>query len=580
MEQTHDYFYVKPNNPQKSEAIQKIEQTILTCYDDSDTRTTHEKKVDCFEAIRAAINENENFIIPISIPNEELEMLRQDTENKMDGDSEAYNLTISNRTLNADDGTCAGVAFTSLKEAQLGAPSSFIPKNIEKHLHDFLMDPDADGVVINPWSSPFYLSKTVIIAILEANLPPEYQNDIFIETGDVNQLDIGCIVHAANSSCENLQDCQPGEVTITEDSQTKANYVIHTVVPDYHGTEKDAILLRDCYWNSLELAKEYGMHSIAFPAMAADGGEYPVKEAAEIGLKTISDWFVTHHHYGMTIVVTCREDSIIDIYRNMWDENYQAWAERPLVFENDGRLERAIAFAMEHHKGACRKGSQIPYITHPLETMQILNSMNADIHMLMAGVLHDTLEDTDATLREILDEFGLDVAALVNGHTDDKQLLWYNKRLLALRQLEKDSPRQKMLILADKVSNLRCMWKDYKTYGDDLWNRFRAPKEMQSWYYSKANDCFENLQQYDDTKDVYWEMTSLYKNLFVTFYLDETHNIIYQSDTAGDTYMLQKGEPGWVKWNDAIPDCAIPIQRAYAERLEDNWFEEIEIQEK
>ena len=64
-------------------------------------------------------------------------------------------------------------------------------------------------------------------------------------------------------------------------------------------------------------------------------------------------------------------------------------------------LNRAIIFATERHAGQVRKGTDTPYIVHPLETMLILSNMQADLNVQIAGLLHDTVEDTDTTLEEI-----------------------------------------------------------------------------------------------------------------------------------------------------------------------------------
>ena len=58
----------------------------------------------------------------------------------------------------------------------------------------------------------------------------------------------------------------------------------------YRGAAEDAKLLHSCYWNSLELAREHGIHSIAFPAISTGVYGYPLRAATEIALKTVADW--------------------------------------------------------------------------------------------------------------------------------------------------------------------------------------------------------------------------------------------------------------------------------------------------
>lgn len=179
-------------------------------------------------------------------------------------------------------------------------------------------------------------------------------------------------------------------------------------------------------------------------------------------------------------------------------------------------LEDAICFATKRHAGQVRKGSDIPYITHPLETMNILNAMKADTALLIAGVLHDTVEDTDTTPEEILELFGEDVAALVAAHTEDKSKSWIERKQHTIDELQTAPLRVKMLIMADKVSNLRSMYADYKLIGDELWKRFNAPKEKQTWYYGGVQDALYEMQNYPTTQSTYREMVALFNNIFCT----------------------------------------------------------------
>ena len=81
---------------------------------------------------------------------------------------------------------------------------------------------------------------------------------------------------------------------------------------------------------------------------------------------------------------------------------------------NTVKLHDAIVFAAKAHKGQVRKGTDVDYITHPMEVLQILTQMGADGNLLIAGVLHDVVEDTDVTLDEVRELFGDDVATLVD----------------------------------------------------------------------------------------------------------------------------------------------------------------------
>lgn len=186
------------------------------------------------------------------------------------------------------------------------------------------------------------------------------------------------------------------------------------------------------------------------------------------------------------------------------------------VKEEHALFNKAILFAVEHHAGAVRKASTHPYIIHPLETMQILFSMKAKTPLLIAGVLHDTVEDTDATIEEIYHLFGPEIGALVDSHTEDKTLSWEERKQHTINELTTASLQVKMLVMADKLSNLRSMVSDYKEIGDKLWDRFNAPKDKQAWYCRNILEALQDLQYYPETEAVYWEMVRLYNEIFTS----------------------------------------------------------------
>lgn len=417
---------------------------------------------------------------------------------------------------------------------------------------------------------------------------------IHIETSDITQAEVSCIVNVVNNSllgggidgaihraagselleeCRTLNGCKTGEAKITKGYKLKVDFIIHTICPRYSGKKSDAILLRNCYWNSLELARKNDVHSIAFPAISTDVYGYPIEEAAEIALKTVSDWIKANSHYGMTVMFSCSNDKTTDIYNFIWNAKEELWNERPIPLENNGILEKAMQFAMDAHNGASRKGTNTPYILHSIETLQILAAMNADINLMAAGLLHDTLKATDIALLDIYDQFGVDVATLVNCHAEDKQKIWYVRKFTTVNELPNENIRQKMLCIADKVANLRSLYRDYKSVGEELWTRFSAPKEMQAWYYSALNDGLYELQNFPETADIYWEMTALYKDLFVSYYVDDNKGLLYQISDDGNHAVLKKGKPQWNELEDKISKKARHIDRKEAERIEDTWAE-------
>lgn len=125
--------------------------------------------------------------------------------------------------------------------------------------------------------------------------------------------------------------------------------------------------------------------------------------------------------------------------------------------------------------------------------------------------------------------------------------------------------------MADAVANLREMAADAERIGDALWQRFSAPKEWQSWYYSKLADALEEMRQYPETAGVYWEMTGLYKDLFVRYFVDDSKDVLYQVSADGEGYVMKKGKLQWKPLKTKVPQKARQIDRKEAERIEDNW---------
>lgn len=245
----------------------------------------------------------------------------------------------------------------------------------------------------------------------------------------------------------------------------------------------------------------------------------------------------------------------------------------PFVARNNARIDEAIIFAVKRHAGGLRKGTVLPYILHPLEVLQILSNMDADTDLQIAGLLHDTIEDTDTTAQEIAALFGEDVAALVSHHSEDKEKSWLARKTAALAALQSADERQQMLALADKLSNLRSIARDYAALGDALWQRFHAPKEKQAWYYNGILDALAELEQYEETAPAYQELLAHYKDVFVIYKISPTYDKLYQANTFGQAYCLTKGSPQWQPVNYRFRQNDIALTRQEAETLEDKWYD-------
>ncbi len=153
----------------------------------------------------------------------------------------------------------------------------------------------------------------------------------------------------------------------------------------------------------------------------------------------------------------------------------------------DSALRRA---AWAHEKsGQHRKGTDIPYIIHPVGVMIIASSVTDDEDALIACLMHDVLEDVDSDVYDkdkMSEEFGERVVAIVlNVTKDETEKDWRKRSEAYLRYLEYDASDEALIVSAsDKIHNLLSILVDYSTCGDELWNRFSIKSsEDQLWWY-------------------------------------------------------------------------------------------------
>ena len=171
-------------------------------------------------------------------------------------------------------------------------------------------------------------------------------------------------------------------------------------------------------------------------------------------------------------------------------------------------IDRAIAFATKAHEGQVRKGTSRPFIQHPLEVGKIVSTMTEDEEVISAAILHDTIEDCEGiTQEQICREFTERVANLVAQESEDKSKTWMERKSATIAQL-KTAPREiKMICLADKLSNMRDIDRDYPECGEELWNRFRMKdKKVNGWYYKSIQ---ESLKEAMDGTEAYREYCEL-----------------------------------------------------------------------
>ena len=160
---------------------------------------------------------------------------------------------------------------------------------------------------------------------------------IQIVHGDITKLDVDAIVNAANSTllggggvdgaihraagtellaeCRALGGCEPGKAKITRGYRLPERFVIHTVGPIWRGGKRgEARILANCYRNSLRLAVENEIKTIAFPAISCGAYGYPIEQAAQIALETTREFLAATQNIHRVIFVLWGDD-VYDAYR-------------------------------------------------------------------------------------------------------------------------------------------------------------------------------------------------------------------------------------------------------------------------
>jgi hypothetical protein len=152
---------------------------------------------------------------------------------------------------------------------------------------------------------------------------------------------------------------------------------------------------------------------------------------------------------------------------------------------------KAIEFSSRAHHGQYRKGTKIPYIVHPLGVAKILIDYGYPEHLAVAGILHDTVEDTPVTLADIEQIFGKGIAALVESASEpDKSDTWENRKKHTVESIKTIPNEAVALCLADKLDNIRAIREDLERNGEKVWHRFIRPREKQKWYYKGLATSF------------------------------------------------------------------------------------------
>jgi (p)ppGpp synthase/HD superfamily hydrolase len=161
------------------------------------------------------------------------------------------------------------------------------------------------------------------------------------------------------------------------------------------------------------------------------------------------------------------------------------------------KFERALIYASRLHRDQYRKGTRVPYITHLLAVAAIVGENSGTENEVVAALLHDAPEDQggEATLEDIRARFGDEVAEIVAGCTDtyeDPKPPWRERKENYMAHLAGASDPVRLVSSADKLHNGRTVLSDYRTLGEDLWDRFNGGREGTLWYYRAIVDGLRN----------------------------------------------------------------------------------------
>lgn len=169
----------------------------------------------------------------------------------------------------------------------------------------------------------------------------------------------------------------------------------------------------------------------------------------------------------------------------------ETFTEMPLLTD---RFDRALHVASDHHRRQLRRGTEIPYVSHLLGVTSLALEMGAGEDEAIAALLHDTVEDGggEPMLERIREEFGDDVARIVRANSDviaPPKPPWLQRKQAYVASVGDKQPDELRVSLADKLHNVRTILRDYRTYGDAVWERFRAGEQGVRWYYRAMYDA-------------------------------------------------------------------------------------------
>lgn len=155
-------------------------------------------------------------------------------------------------------------------------------------------------------------------------------------------------------------------------------------------------------------------------------------------------------------------------------------------------IQEALHDTLKLHKTQLRKGTDIPYASHPITLAMLLIESGLEEKIIVAALLHDTIEDTDMTIHQLKTKYGEEITNMVLNCTEpDQSLKWEIRKQNTIEQFGEKPDDVKWVIIADKLHNLYSLKHQHDDMGDSLWQYFSRGYEQQKWYYSSLLNLFE-----------------------------------------------------------------------------------------
>lgn len=194
-----------------------------------------------------------------------------------------------------------------------------------------------------------------------------------------------------------------------------------------------------------------------------------------------------------------------------------------IVIHTNDLTAKALAISAKVHEHQVRKGSDIPYIVHPVEVAMILQKIGASEEMIAAALLHGVFSNSNIGLSSVIElieknfgEKAHKIIEIIDGVSEGQEnggnTPWKMQKQQSFDYLAKeDTPLEiKMVSCAEKLSNIRDLVRGYREMGDSIWKKFNEGYNEQKWYYESSVKSLKSLEVYE----MYKEFKLLVEELF------------------------------------------------------------------